>query len=325
MTSRPRSGYTLTELLVVTALMASLMGLVIAHHKPSQGTRGDIRRGAQHLASILLDCQSHSLGSPNGFAVVIDSVGSHGEVLTHARRYPYIEGTVTMPPANPAATQIAITLTPRNDDLEALTHGYMIRFRDRLADALGPPTAWFALSCNSSGNALARLRTENGQTPLNTLWPAPGSLDFQAARYPIPTGPTQSLPTGVVIDLRYSGYGDISMAGWGSLANRGAIAIGFDTVGSVDTLMQNVLTTSATSRTIQPFSPEEEVYFLVTLEGDVLRPDINALANKDAIWVVVHPKTGRVSISPNVPQVANDAAALRSARSKAREGVPLGG
>lgn len=320
-----RSGFTLTELLVVTTLMISLMGLVVANARPSQASRGDIRRGAQQLASVLLASQSISLGSPTGAAVIIDSAGTYGEVLSHARRYPFIEGTVVMPVVSPTATQVSLSLTPQNDSSEALTHGFMVRFRDRMDGALGPPTAWFTLSCTAPPQATVRHRIENGQTSLNTLWPSSGTLAFQAARYPIPTGITQTLPKGVAIDLRYSGYADQAVTSWSSLNGRGAVGVGFDTVGSVDTLMQNVLPAGASLRTVQPICPAEEIYFFVTLRSDIDDAMKFVLASEQALWVVVHPKTGRITISPNVPQFIDDATALRKARSKAREGITIGG
>ncbi|MBU6309503.1 MAG: hypothetical protein KJS77_07145, partial [Planctomycetes bacterium] len=118
---------------------------------------------------------------------------------------------------------------------------------------------------------------------------------------------------------------DSTVANWGSLANRGAIAVGFDQVGSVDALMQNVLPSAGTLRTVQPMSPYEEIYFLVTSLKDILDPTVNTLASDKAIWVVVHPKSGRVTVSANVPQQADDAAALRAARENARRGIVLGG
>lgn len=328
MITRSRRGFTLPELLVVTAIIASLMGVVVAGSRPSRGTAGNIRRGAQQLASLLLASQSLSLGSPTGAAIIVDSDGPHGMMISHARRYPYIEGRVTaFTPAS--ATARTASLTTENDDIGTLVHGYRIRFMERANGVLGPATDWFAFSCTTPPTAVVMFRSENGQTALNAIWPVPPAtgeeLKFQVARYPIPTGLAETLPKGVAIDLRHSGYADPSVANWGSLANRGAIAVGFDEVGSVDALMQNVLPSNGASRTIQPISPYEEVYFLVTSLKDIVDPTVNALANESAIWVVVHPKSGRVTVSGNVPQQADDAVALRAAREKARQGIALGG
>lgn len=327
MNASSRRGFTLPELLVVSAIMATLLGLVVAGSRPTRGTASDIRRGAQQLASMLLDSQSRSLGSPTGAAVIIDSDGAMGQVITHARRYPFIEGRVDALTVVSATSRTA-SLTPLNENGSQLVHGYRIRFMEQTAGAQGPPSDWFSFACTAPPTAAVRMRSENGQTAHNTVWPvapAAGELHFQVARYPIPTGLSEALPKGVAIDLRYSGSLDSSVADWGSLSNRGAVAVGFDQVGAVDAIMQNVLPLSSTSRTVQPMSPYEEVYFLVTTLKDILDPTVNTLASDKAIWVVVHPKSGRVSVSANVPQQASDAAALRAAREKARRGVALGG
>lgn len=329
MSARSRGGFTITELLVVTVILMSLFGLVLSGARTSRRTDGDIRRGAQQFASILLASQSLSLGSPTGAAVIIDSEGDMGRTVSQARRFPFIEGVVTagMPPANPAATSVSVQLSAENDAAAALVHGYKIRFLDRTAGTDGPVSEWFSLECASAPAAVVRLRGENGQTTRTALWPAApatGSLSFQAARYPIPAGLSQMLPDGVAIDLRHSGYGDATLANWGSLADRGAIAVGFDPVGSVDAVMQNVLPEAGQTRTVQPIAPYEQIYFFITATTEIEDPTVNTLASEKALWVVVQPRTGRVTIAPNVPQQTSGATALRAARDKARQGITIG-
>lgn len=365
MTTRSRSAYTLVELLVVTTLTMVLLGLVVTGARPSR-SNGDIRNGAQQFASILLASQSLSLGSPTGAAVIInsddDAANMLSTVISQARRYPFIEGTVVsgMPPANPAVLAQAVVLRAQNDDTAALEHGFKIRFLDRVAGGTdGPESDWFEMTCTTAPNAVVRMRQEYGQSPQTAIWPAAaasGTLSFQAARYPIPNGLTQALPKGVAIDLRCSGYGDESLAYWGSLSGTacGDIAIGFDTVGAVDSLMQNVLPDDGSDRTVQPISPNEQVYFFVTLEEEIPLPSLDpnasppparevfaTLASDRSLWVVIQPRTGRVTIAPNVKQKAPDEAAwqkmteaekqsalraaLRPARAKARQGSMLEG
>ncbi len=328
MKARLRPGFTLTELMVVTAIVITLLGMVLAGAQASRRSDGDIRRAAQQFASILLASQSLSLGSPTGAAVIIDSQGPFGDTVSLARRFPFIEGTVQqgMPPTSLSATTQAVTLAVTNDVPAALVHGYKIRFLNRNADTDGPVSDWFSLSCAAAPAATVSLRVESGQTSRTALWPTPptsGTLGFQVARYPIPAGMSQSLPEGVVIDLEHSGYEGLT--NWESLDGRGAIAVGFDPVGSVDSLMQNVLPTSGSSRTVQPISPHEQIYFFVTYRSEIEDATINPLANAKAVWVVVHPQTGRVKVAPNVPQSADNATALRAARAKARQGVGIGG
>jgi prepilin-type N-terminal cleavage/methylation domain-containing protein len=325
-----RKGFTLTELLVVTAILMSLFGLVLSGARTSGRTDGDIRRGAQQFASLLLASQSLSLGSPTGAAVIIDPDGSLSETVAQARRFPFIEGVVVqgMPPADPSASSVSVRLSPTNDDVAALVHGYKIRFFERAVGTDGPVSDWFSLACAAPPQAVVSMRRENGQSSQTALWPTQptsGVLSFQVARYPIPAGLSQALPAGVAIDLRHSGYGDETMSDWRSLAGKGAIAVGFDPVGTVDALMQNVLPQGGQSRTVQPLTPSEQIYFLITFRDEIEDPTVNTLASDRAMWVVVQPRTGRVTIAENVPQTNTDVAALRAARAKAREGVGIGG
>ncbi|MFM7138604.1 MAG: type II secretion system protein [Planctomycetota bacterium] len=330
MKPRSRKAFTLVELVVVMAILISLFGLVLSGARTSRRGAADIRRGAQQLASILLASQSLSLGSPTGAAVIIDSEGIVSKLVSQARRFPFIEGVVDqgMPPANPAVTSTVVTLQPDNDDPLSLPHGYKVRFFERTVTADGPLSEWFSMACESPPTATVRLRSEDGQTPRTALWPsAPksGKLSFQAARYPIPAGLSQALPEGVAIDLRYSGYGDQSLTNWVSFAAKGAIGVGFDPVGAVDSLMQNVLPEAGRRRTVQPITPHDHIYFFVTFRSEIEDPAVNPLASDNALWVVLQPRTGRVTIAPNVPQEQSDEAAVMEARTKARQGTSVGG
>jgi len=327
----PPSGFTLIELVIVTVIMLVLLGLVTSGARITRTSAGNIRRGAQQFASMLLESQSRSIGKPTGAAVIITGAGGIvGDTVSQARRYPFIEGVVEqgLPPtdATISATTQTLRLKTTNDDQSALVHGYKIRFLDRGATGDGPVSEWFSMTCTSTPVVVASVRSENGQSSRTALWPTAavsGTLNFQAARYPIPDGLSQRLPEDVAIDLRHSGYE--GMSNWESLAAKGAVAVGFDSVGTVDALMQNVLPGVGQLRTVQPLSPHELVYFFVTLRSEINDPSINTLASENALWVAVHPRTGRVTIAPNVPQTASDAAALRAARAKARRGVSIGG
>ena len=316
-----RAAFTLVELLVVAGIFAMLFGLVLSGGRPSSA--GQIRQAAQSIASVLLATQSRSLGNPAGAGVVLDpAVAGSPAVYTvsAADMLPLITGSCTsgMPPSNMGASSTSVSIEPDNADAADLARGYKIRFQERDARGVQPPTAWMSFASN-----VVTFRTGNGQGPQNTNWPKPvagGSFSVFIARYPNEAATAYELPKQVAIDLRYSGVGDGTTfdTDWSNLSGKGAIAITFDSVGEIDALMQNVLGTP----TVQPTHPVSPIYLLVASRDDVTAG--TALASDRSAWVVVHPQTGRVSVSSNVPQVATDATALRAARAKAREGIAIG-
>lgn len=340
MKPRSRSGFSLTELLVSMTILMSLLGLSVAGLRPSSGGDSNIRLGAQQLVSALIASQSRSVKEIMRTAVtaVPDAYTGTGSGLSSmvydADRHPPIEGTVVQlaPTADP--TIYWVSMIPTNDGVEAIKNGYRIQFFRQQADGTaGPNSAWFAFSNTNlpAGQGRVRLRTEDGQTAASAVWPTmptPDSgqtLAFRLARYPTSFEGGEALPKGVAIDLRFSGYGDPTLTDWGTLADKGAVAVGFNETGSVDALMQNVLPESNPLRTVQPFAPCEPIYFFVTSAGTPFdAAETSPLANPRALWVVLHPRGGRVTIAENVPQLNTDAAAIRAAREKARKGIPPG-
>ncbi len=314
-----RAAFTLVELLVVAGIFAMLFGLVLNGGRPSSA--GQIRQAAQSIASVLLATQSRSLGNPAGAGVVLDpAVAGSPAVYTvsAADMLPLITGSCTsgMPPSNMGASSTSVSIEPDNADAADLARGYKIRFQER-GSKVQPPTAWMSFA-----NPVVTFRSANGQGLQNTNWPKPvaGGFSVFIARYPNEAATAYELPKQVAIDLRYSGAGDGTTfdTNWSNLSGKGAIAITFDSVGEIDALMQNVLGTP----TVQPTHPVSPIYLLVASRDDVTAG--TALASDRSAWVVVHPQTGRVSVSSNVPQVATDATALRAARAKAREGIAIG-
>ena len=106
-------------------------------------------------------------------------------------------------------------------------------------------------------------RTSANQTNQNTLWPKPpagATLNFAMARYPIKSSLAVDVTKTAAIDLRYSGVGNTLTGDYGALANKGAIAICFNSVGALDAVMQNVL---SPTKTVQPILPAAPLYLLI--------------------------------------------------------------
>jgi type II secretory pathway pseudopilin PulG len=318
-----RSAFTLVELLVVAGIFAMLFGMVLNGARPSAS--GQVKQAAQSIASVLLATQSRALGKPAGAGVIFDPAGGGAAVTTvsAADMLPLITGSCTngMPPTNLAATSGTVAIAPDNADVADLSHGYKIRFHEE-EPAAQAPTAWMAFAAN-----VVSFRAGSGQTAQNTIWPKPangGPFRVTIARYPNEGETLYELPKAAAIDLRYSGIGDGATFSttWSNLSGKGAVAVGFDGVGEVDAVMQQVLSAAA-SRTVQPLAPTQPIYLLVAARADV-EAGTNTLAGNTAFWVVTHPQTGRVSVSSNVPQTGTDATALRNARANARAGLAIG-
>ena len=313
-----RAAFTLIELLVVAGIFASLFGLVLVGVRP--GAAGEVRRAAQSLVSAILAAQSRAIGNPAGAGLILDPDGAARAVsaVSAADMLPLIAGSCTngMPPADRSATIASVTISPSNAGLGDLASGYRIQFgRSAPGQAAAP---WMGFS----GGSTVSLRTTNGQTGQNTIWPepGPGGLPVVIARYPAKGEMLVDLGKPVALDLGNSGIGDGDSfdATWSNLANKGPIGLTFDSVGGLDAIMQQLLG-AGTATVTHPLSP---VYLLVAPRREVEAG--TALASQQALWVVIHPQTGRVSVSSNVPQTGTGADALRAARAKARAQAVIG-
>jgi type II secretory pathway pseudopilin PulG len=313
-----RSAFTLIELLVVAGIFAALFGLTLAMSRPNQANA--VRRAAAGMASVLVATQSRALGNPVGAGVILDSAGQPRAVtsVSAADMLPFITGSCTgVPPDNRNDTSTTVSVVPNNAAGSELGNGYRIQFWRR--SPVQPVSPWFGFE---SGNT-ARFRPEIGQTPQNTIWPEPvGSgttFDVLIARYPNEGETLLDFPKNVAIDLRFSSVGD--GATWSNLSatSSGTIQIGlaYDSLGGVDAVMNLVGAGSASA--IHPTAP---VFLLVSPLN--LVQSGSSLASDSALWVVLHPQTGRVSVSSNVAQTGTDATALRNARAKARAQAAIG-
>ncbi|RLS82208.1 MAG: prepilin-type N-terminal cleavage/methylation domain-containing protein [Planctomycetota bacterium] len=315
-----RPGFTLVELLVVASIFAMLFGMIALGARPNP--RGQVRLAAQQVASVLLATQTRALGSGAGAGLIFESSGvGNRQCITifNGDIPPYLEGTATgMPPATLSDIKAAVSVTPTNGAAADLQNGYRIQFYKKGQNAQ-PAGAWMGFTPPGT----ATLRTLDGQTSKNTIWPKPAggtSMDVRVACYPKPSSTALVLPKSAAIDLKFSGIGDSLETTWGTLENKGNIGLVYDTVGGLDTLMQQV--TSATAlRTIQPYQPTSP-FFLFIVSRNELNGGMNTLSSDQSLWVVVHPQTGRVTVSSNIPQ--SDITQIALARTKARNGIPIG-
>jgi len=338
---RSPHGFTLVELLVVAGIMVVLFGLVTAGTHP--GASGQIRHTARSLASVLASTQSHALGRPAGASVIFESGTAAGLSanacvrLFHADSPPLVTGTAVAGLTVPSGTSAValVRLVPDNASPEDLRNGYLVQFGGVTASPTAPAqpaSDWFTLACASVTNGVAictiGFRTSAGQTASNTIWPEPTRtgtssrpLAFRAARYPVQGDVALQCGKAVAIDLRFSGIGDDPASAWSSLGGKGAISIGFDSMGRVDDVMQHALG-PADVRAIQSIAPAGPIYLFLTTRGEI--ETNTGLRSQQAVWIVVHPQTGHVSVAANVPQAGADATALRAARFNALAGINLG-
>ena len=295
----------------MASIIATLFGLVLAVSRPSDSS--DLRRAAQQFASVLLAAQSRGIGNPAGAGVVLESVGTSATSVFNAEVMPLIPATVSsgMPPADPNVDQTSPSIDAGGADL---TRAFRIQFLGN-RPAL-PASTWFGFQAPGT----VRMRADDGQTPLNTVWPSTiaGRCEARIACYPGKGDLALSFPRSVAIELRYSGTGDDPATPWGGLANKGDIGLSFDAVGAIEVLSSGLGTPSSAAAR-QPVDP---VYFLIATRQDITNDQ--ALASERALWVVAQPATGRVTISANVPQQNRDAAAVRAARALARAAAAVG-
>lgn len=318
--TRRRTGMTLVELLVVTGLMATLLGLVLTGLRSDPNA--DPLQAAREFASVVLAAQSRALGKPEGAAVIVEAGidGRIGATVHEARSQPLIlTGVTGIPPMNSGTTAAPATFQAD------VAGGYKVRFQAPAGGGAIEVSPWFRLQppATTGGSGTVSYRSGAGQTPDNTIWPK-GDSGLQAvlAREPVPGGSPVTLAKQVAIDLRHSGVGDepTALHRFGRLEGNGPVAIVFDEVGRIADVMQGVGNTSATP--VDPLVPTQPIYFLFAVRDDITTGR-NTLASDKAIWVAIHPLSGRVSVAANVPQSAETATALRAARENVRRGMTV--
>ena len=317
-TSLPRA-FTLVELLVITVIFASLMGLLVLGGRSNNGSQ--IRLLSQSIASAILSAQSNALGNEAGSGLILTPATDTpvaSNTLYNADVPPYAKGSVRsgMPPVNLATTIATVSLESTNTTAADLVNGYKILFRCNSPLYIAP-TLWMSIT---NGTQVA-FRTSANQTNQNTLWPKPpagATLNFAMARYPIKSSLAVDVTKTAAIDLRYSGVGNTLTGDYGALANKGAIAICFNSVGALDAVMQNVL---SPTKTVQPILPAAPLYLLIASLSDIQAN--RSLQQDSSRWLAIAHNSGRVTIASNVPQAGttDKEKDVFNARQKARLGI----
>lgn len=325
--SPKKTGFTLVELLVVTGLIASLLGLMVVVGRPSDSS--SIRRTAQDFAGMLLAAQGRALGKPQGAGVMVAANGTNPRMGTDAYdavMQPLCGASVSgtsggWPPTEleslPLKSSVAIIVA--DADASAVQNAFKIRFQTTGGDTVSP---WFGFSPTAGDRGTASFRPSAGQTIQNTIWPkSNGGLKAELAQYPS-AGPTKlAMPKQVAIDLKHSGLGENPTAahGYGALEGQATVAVGYDEIGRLSEVMRKVQETRSSAD--QPAVAGETVYFLFATRTDIEQG--RSLSNRNAVWVAINPLSGRVTVAANVPQATEDATALKAARANAREGSAL--
>ena len=326
-----RRGFTLVELLVVTGLMAGLLGLVLTVGRPSG--RSQVGQTLQGLSSAVISTQTRALGKDSGSALLLEP-GTNGmpavacNSIVSADVPPFVTGTVTgsasngMPPADLAALAATVALsTPDNGSNADLVQGYRVRFSGTAPST--PSSPWFRFGCTGDpATCTVSMRSDANQFTDNTVWPrgaASVPLRYEVARYPAKAVPLIEPLKLAAIDLRFSGVGDTGAGSYATLDNKGMIAICFDRDGRLDAVMQYG---AGATPTVQPITPTAPLYLLVATVADI--QDNRSLQSASSRWLAIAPSTGRVSIAANVSVPGTTVDDIRAARANARVGITQG-
>lgn len=310
--SRHRAGFTLVELLVVTGLMAALLGLVVAGMRPTAASK--VREAVGIFRPAVMKTQAAALANPNGAALIIKAEsGIAASGLSFSMQHPPIAATITSGSFNalftaPVSGTAFITVSQPLNASDALD-GYRIRVGT--GALFGSWFRFLPTSVNTSfeTSAEVNLDVSRQQTQVNTVMPSTSvPFDCQILRFPEETTPAGNFPSKTVaIDLRYSGIGDDpepqnsprKLATLHGLETRD-VGLLFSRSGGLESVMR---ISPRNSREHAPVSqPSSPLYLLVATRADIVAG--TSLQTEQSMWVAIFPDTGAVFTANNVPQPA---------------------
>lgn len=332
-----RHGMTLTELLIVVAIIGLLAVTVL----PSLATTTEGRRtreAARVVSGICARAQSFAIGKRDWAGMLI-ATGSNSTGALDIRLVsvppPYTgavlnaslavqTGTTTTGLSNvalaasacPVASGTSATNTPLelSDITTANVHpGDLIQFDGA--------SAVYEIATVATGSIQFQIRqtgsSNAGFSTTNQPWPAatPATHTFEIFRRPMPKGQTFTVPNGRAIDMAWSGYDD--PPGYARFNTVGEqVSVLFDTTGRMRLIMRG--------GTRVP--PQYPVYLLVGRPDRVGNTYISPLSTADdslganwqypdSWWIAIDPLTGTVRSAecrPNAISVTQSQEFIRS-------------
>jgi prepilin-type N-terminal cleavage/methylation domain-containing protein len=339
-----RKGFTLVELLVVTGLLATLLGLMLVTLRPT--AQSHVRELARRLQSALMQAQTRSLTTGKGVCLVLEpsaasAVSCRGAYFADPQP---AASTQMQAPTGFTLQQILTTgtpnlfysgstnaafLPPTNANLSDLESGYRVRF---LTGSTYGPWYNFSFSNTSETVALALLTSSSSTLdPATNIWPATvgNQVPCEVARYPQRTQDALTAPKLASIDLRYSGMGDSPPPSsftasetappiyWYAsfqpkdTTSLDSICLEFNRIGALATLCR--VTPPTAKSWAGAINANYKIYFLAATNEDIAKN--NSLNSADSMWIAIDPQTGAVSIGKNNP---SGAATIRDYRSPVR-------
>lgn len=344
-----RGGMTLVELLVVVSILGLLSVTILPAFSSGESARAS-RRAAAAVSSLVAQSQATSLGQTTAAGLWIEPLSGVAAIdLAIARRPEAYRGdtftaavSLTQParPSDPVqltfsrgGADVALMTTMKAPAFSAGSEPRPLVSNGDLIQ-IGHGADLFALECDSQPTVTgfkARLRSEAGQTPANTVWPtpsAPGGAttwhNFKIHRKPAPAGSLLSIANGMAIDLAWSGigserFGPAPLAGDDGYPpaagyNAGqAIAMMFDSAGAVTEV--NFLATALSGTALDARVPVRGTVLLLVgridrcgLPFNPAPTEANPGANwqyADSTWIAIDPRSGLARAVPPALHIRN--------------------